>query len=77
MPMINLQCGCQYNSLRKAYVRYCPQHLNNVVAVNLKKQQQLNEQIIQQKALRQAQKSDTFRIKPLFAKDRRYFKKLF
>lgn len=61
----------------KSHVKYCPQHLNGVIADNIQKQRQLNEDISARQALEQQQKRDNFRIKPLFEKDKRYFKRLF
>jgi hypothetical protein len=48
---IKLGCGCVWSQERKRYIKYCRQHLNNVVAENLQKQKQLMERIIQQEAL--------------------------
>jgi hypothetical protein len=51
--------------------------MKGVIADNIQKQSQLNEDIAAHQALEQQQKRENFRIKPLFEKDKRYFKKLF
>jgi hypothetical protein len=77
MPIIILHCGCHYNTYKKAYVKYCRTHFQNVISNNLQKEKTITEQIAQRKILMQEQKSNTFRIKPLFLRDNRRFKPLF
>jgi hypothetical protein len=71
-----LSCGCMYSHPRKCFVKYCRMHLNNVISANLQREKQMQEQIIQQQNL-QKQKSNGFRVIPLFKKNNKKFKPLF
>ncbi len=75
--MVKLSCGCVFSEERKCCIKRCRIHLNQEISVNLQKERKLHEQIEQQQILRKQQKSNTFRIKPLFLRDNRRFKPLF
>jgi hypothetical protein len=76
MSIIKLGCGCKYNLRTKTVIWYFRQHLNAKIQSNINTQNQINAGIIQRQALQQEQKRNTFHQKPLFSKDKRYFKKL-
>ena len=72
MPIIMLSCGCKYDKYRKCVIKYCRHHFESVIAENINRQKQLNDELIQQQASRQQQKPEGFHIKPIFGRPKKY-----